>query len=475
MNAGRFQGDTWAVSRRVPPFEYEGLTRDLNIEKADLNRSKVASTYGSARLDYEYVDGTMSTAEAGITQVENEVLVTGIGRVQVPKAIKPWGRVSYNSNHWYVQLWGAGRNSLRPQVSLALDLPLEEQSFIGQADVQYRFSGLDENLSVILGAAHRYQSVDTKGTLTLMAHHDNLSGLYAQIEYKILDELKSIIAGRWDRSTLHESQFSPKIALVWSPVPGHSFRATFNKAFQAPNYAELFLHVVPPKDPSQFVQLAFFGNEHLSVEKITGYELGYKGVFGDVLFLSVDGYYNQLRDFITDLTPNVNLQYGGSETLPGENFERTIFSYGNAGKVNEAGFEVSMNYYLTNALQFNANYSFFTFEVTEEHTEHDLLPNAPGYKINGGVSYGVDDWQIGLSVKYVPTFDWKAGVYRTDPVTGRGRVVAYTLLNVNASYKFTPHLELGLNVTNLLDRQHYEILGGSLIGRRALASLTAFF
>ncbi len=468
INAGRFQGDTWSVSRPSSvngvlsfPFDYEGLNPFLNAEVVPLNRGKVASTYGSARVDYDDYDAaTTITGEAGITQVENEVLVTGIGRVQIPKAIKPWARVSYNSDHLFVQGWGTGRSSLEPQLSLSTGLPLDEKSFITQLDAQYRFSALDDQLFVIIGGSQRFQSVDTKGTLTLDAHHDNLSGLYSQIEYRFIDELKAIIAGRIDRSTLANSQFSPKVALVWTPIVGHSFRATFNKAFQAPNYSELFLNVKHP-----IRNLVYFGNENLVVEKITGYEIGYKGIFGERVYVTLDGYYNQLKDFITDLAPSVNPKYPGQITLPGETITRTVWSYGNAGEVNESGFELGVNYYVDEFLSFNANYSFFDFKILSQNANDVLLPNAPKHKANAAVNYQRDNYQIGVSVKYIPRYDWAAGIYK-------GPILTYTLVNLSASYQFTHQLGLTLNVTNLLDRRHYQIFGGSLIGRRAVVGMT---
>jgi iron complex outermembrane receptor protein len=477
INVGRWQSDTWSVSRKAdfttsPPkvtFEYSGLNTFLNGEAIDLDRSKVASTYGSGRLDYEYGQGGTSTFEGGMTQVENEVLVTGIGRVQVPKAIKPWGRISHSTEHWNVQVWGSGRNSIRPQVSLSTGLPLEEQSFIGQVDVQYRELALDDRLALTIGVSHRLQSVDTKGTLTLDAHSDNMSGLYSQMEYKFVDEVKAIVAGRVDRSTLHATQFSPKIAFVWSPLPAHSFRVSYNRAFQSPNYSELFLYVKHPR-----LLVAYFGNEDLSVEKIAGYEFGYKGILGDALFVTLDAYHNQLTDFITDLTPGVNPKYPGQMVLPGENVRRTIWSYGNAGDVEESGFEVALNYYVTDALRFNANYAQFGFRVTKLNGLDALVPNAPRYKLNGGVTYSKEAVTAGLSVKYVPSFEWKAGIYRTDP-NGYGKILAYTLLDAQVSYKISHSLEASLNVTNLLDRSTYQILGGSLIGRRTIVSLTTFF
>jgi iron complex outermembrane receptor protein len=468
VNAGRTQGDTWSVSRPTLlngaltfPFEYANLNPFLNTEVVPLSRNKVSSTYGSGRVDYEFEEGGRTTLEGGITQVENEVLVTGIGRVQVPKAVKPWGRANYSNEHLYAQAWVAGRNSLKPQVSLSTGLPLEEKSFISQLELQYRFSALEEKLFVILGAAHRYQSVGTKGTLTREDHYDNLSGLYGQLEYKLIEEVKAVLAGRWDRSTLHSTQFSPKVALVWTPVVGHSIRATFNKAFQAPNYSELFLNVKHP-----IRNLVYFGNEDLVVEKITGYEVGYKGVFSNSLFITLDGYYNQLKDFITDLAPSVNPKYPGQITLPGENITRTVWSYGNAGKVTEEGFELSANYYLTDNLQLTANYAFFDFTVNEKNANDVLLPNAPKHKVNAGVTYREPKWEVSVSTKYVPTFDWAAGIYK-------GPILAYTLVNLSGAYRLTPHLEFGVNITDLLDRKHYQIFGGSLIGRRAIFSMTA--
>ncbi len=469
VNAGRFQGDTWSVSRPSSvngvlsfPFEYGGLNPFLNAEVVPLNRGKVTSSYGSARVDYDDYDaGTTITGEGGITQVENEVLVTGIGRVQIPKAIKPWGRLSYNSDNLYVQGWATGRTSLQPQLSLSTGLPLDEKSLIGQLDAQYRFSAFEERLYIIVGGSHRYQSVDTKGTLTLAAHHDNLSGVYSQLEYRFADELKAIIAGRLDRSTLHKSQFSPKVALVWTPIVGHSIRATFNKAFQAPNYSELFLNVKHP-----FRNLVYFGNENLIVERITGYEVGYKGIFAEQMYVTFDVYYNQLKDFITDLAPSVNPKYPGQITLPGETITRTVWSYGNAGEVNESGFEIGINYYIDEHLSFNANYSFFDFKIVQQNINDALLPNAPKHKANAGINYRQDKYEIGMTVKYVPRFDWAAGIYK-------GPILTYTLVNLSGSYQFTPQLALTVNVTNLLDRQHYQIFGGSLIGRRAIVGMTA--
>lgn len=471
VNAGRFQGETWSVSRKNLSFEYPGFTI-LNNEEIDLPTNKVASTYGSARVDYDYAGGGRATIEGGFSQVEDEIFVTGIGRVQVPKATKPWGRVSHTSDHLYLQLWVAGRNSAEPQLSLSSGLPLIERSMISQADIQYRGALIDKTLFLIGGASIRYQTVETDGTLMLEDRKDNATGIYAQLEYSLSEQLKFVGATRWDRSTIHSNQISPKIAAVWSPSRSHSMRATFNKAFQAPNLSELYLFVLRTAT-NPFTGLksyfAYHGNSALNVEKITGYELGYKGVFGNSLFVTVDGYFNVLRDFITDLAPGVHPDYPQPVILPGDSVLRAIWSYSNAGKVHERGAEVALNFYLGDSWIFDVNYAFFDFSVLEKGEKDILIPNAPKHKVNAGITYRHTNlFEAGLTIKHVPAFDWAAGIFQ-------GPVPGYTLVNVAGNYHLLGNLEVGLNISNVFDRRHYQIFGGSLLGRRTIVSLTATF
>jgi iron complex outermembrane receptor protein len=454
INVGRFQGDTWSQSRTTS-LEYAGLS-GLNKEVVPVNDGKIGTSYGSTRIDYDVSDSSSATVEGGMSQVENEIYITGIGRIQVQRAIKPWGRVNFTDQHFNAQVWASGRNSLDPQISLATGLPLFEKSMSVQGDLQYHFTELNNRLSLIGGMSYRYQTIDTKGSLMLASHNDNTSGIYGQAEYTLPLQLKAVAALRWDRSTLQADEVSPKGALVWTPLPDQSFRVTYNKAYQSPNYSELFLHV---RDP--ITHFSYFGNDNLVSENIDGYEFGYKGIFQNAVFITFDAYYNQLRDFITDLSQGVNPQYTTTDSV--------ILSYGNAGKVTESGFEVAANYYLSEEWMLSANYSLFNFTIQEQNEKDPILPNAPQFKINGGITYrNRNVYDVGVSVKYVPSFDWSAGIYQ-------GPILAYTLVNLAASYQITPHLQFGCNVSNLFDRVHYEIFGGSLLRRRAMLSLTTTF
>lgn len=195
--------------------------------------------------------------------------------------------------------------------------------------------------------------------------------------------------------------------------------------------------------------------------------MGYKGIFSNDLFVTVDAYYNQMKDFVTDLAAGVNPKYPAAGLFQNDPLSpRNIWSYINAGRVNETGCDVGVNYYLSESWQMDANFSLFDFEVLEKNQNDILIPNSPKYRISGGVTYAsADKYDVKLSMKYVPTFDWAAGIFI-------GKIPAYALVNLSASYRFSERIGFNLAVSNLLDREHYEIFGGSLIGRRAIITTT---
>jgi len=583
INIGGIRSDTWTVSRdsaRAKPgsiytdratgfkkgtFEYP----DLLVEAKKYDPDKLSSLYGSLRVDRDFEGGAFLTAETGISQTENEVVLTGIGRVHVARARRPYGRVAYTSANFYAQFWAAGRKAMGPHYSLQSGGPLITTSENAHLEFQHNFDVADNRLRVVWGASHRYQHENTENTLMPAPRFDNSSGIFAQAEYKFTDRLKGLVAGRFDRSTLHDDQVSPKAAIVFSPVSDHSLRLTFNRAFQVPNYSELFLEAnvgAPSPSPRQLelgleqyfaavkaslpaalvsplnlpsnlpwefrtlTRVLALGNKSLKVEKITGWEVGYKGLIENRVYVTVDAYVNRLTDFVTDLLPAVNQSYptyslsdGGTNipknlsdlntlynqlnlpathplrqnlavlqagylslasqlgpllaTLPGG--ERAgVISYTNAGKVDERGFEVAARISLTDEISVDANWAYFDFKV-KERKEVDvgggvkltdiLLPNAPKHKVNLTLSYASRaGYNAGVTMKWVTGYPWAAGIFS-------GNVPEYTIVNLVAGYQITKNVHLGVNVYNLFDRKHYELFGGSMLERRALGTITTTF
>ena len=592
INAGYNRSDTYTRSRTLRDGsslqqEYEPATdepvgpvleaRPLNGQTADPatgaplgDRTPLQNAYGSARLDYYLNNGAVLSADGGGAQVENEVFVTGIGRVQVLKAMKPYARLSLAHDRYNIFGFWNSRTSLDPQYSLVSGLPLEERSDIFHVEGQQNWNFSSERGRVVYGASYRNTRVNTSGTLMNLANDDRSDDYYSaygQLEYKLTPQFRIVGAGRVDDGSLFDTQFSPKGALVFSPDESHSFRFSVNRAFQTPNYSEFFLQVpvAPPSTgpfsieagiqnyyqavqassgsfpPGSFNGLTFhtalpwefspqtqalaLGNADLEVEKVTGWELGYKGSLSNNIYVTADFYINQLTDFVTDLLPGVNpsfptfqltdgglnvpadlaamdarlasfglppthalrapipvLQAGYAATLAGTTIQGApalatmpdgsraiVLSYTNAGKVTERGVELGLGYQFTPEFRADVSFTGFDFTVKSQQTGDKLLPNTPSKKANLALSYvGEQGFDANVSLRLVDGYEWAAGIFS-------GYVPSSEFLNAGAGFRVNNNLRVHATATNVLDQKRFQMYGGSVIGRRVLGGLTANF
>jgi outer membrane receptor protein involved in Fe transport len=545
-----------------------GQTVDGTTGVASGEADDLRNIYGSGRFDFYMDNGSIFTAEGGAAQVENEVFVTGIGRVQVAKALRPWAKLGWTADNFDLMGWYSGRSSSDPQVSLGTGADLEESSAIFHFEGQYNRSLANDQARVVLGASYRNYNVDTKQTLMNAANDDRSDGYYSaygQFEYEPIPQLRFVAAARVDDGTLFETQFSPKGAIVYSPDDNHSIRASVNRAFQTPNYSEFFLNVqsgvsaspasleggllqyyatlqdplvvgptlaaamsslgLPSTLPWNFdaqTPVMALGNANLDVEKVTGWEVGYKGNIADNAYVSVDFYYNQLSNFVTDLLFGANptqfpqfdmgagtnvltelatidailagamlpanhpLRATNTALLDGYNtlannpaltnlagVGRAIYlSYAQAGEVDETGVEVGIGYGFTPEFRVDGTYTYFEFDVQDPGAVaagQTIVPNTPRHKGTIGLTYtGLQGFDAAVNARFVEEHDWSAGVFA-------GRVPASQNVDVNVGYRFNNNFRAYVNATNLLDQKRFQLYGGSIIQRRLLGGVTTTF
>ncbi|HEX5963673.1 MAG TPA: TonB-dependent receptor, partial [Gemmatimonadales bacterium] len=321
-------------AREVTPLS--GQSKDPVTGAPLGDRSPLENAYGSARLDYYLNNGSVLSADGGAAQVQNEVFVTGIGRVQVLKAIKPYARVALAPDRYNLFAFWNSRTSIDSQVALSSGAPLEERSDIFHLEGQQNWNFQEERGRVVYGASYRNTRVNTFGTLMDPVNddrNDDYYSAYGQVEYKLIPELRLVGAARVDDGSLFDTQFSPKGAVVFTPQENHSFRFSVNRAFQTPNYSEFFLrapagapttgpatieagienyytqvqaslppaalagltlHSSLPWNFSGQTQVLALGNPGLDVETVVGWELGYKGSLSNTLYFTADFYINEL-------------------------------------------------------------------------------------------------------------------------------------------------------------------------------------
>jgi iron complex outermembrane receptor protein len=298
--------------------------------------------YGALRLDKYQVDEALLTFDAGWYSIEGPVFQTGIGRVQIIKARRPFFRVNWSDPHWNVLGHYATRTG--DQTNLIKNLPdiwsrlyTDTKRFGFEAQGNWWF--LQEKLRWVIGTAHTEERVDSadpetgEQTVVFESIDANRQAVFTQLDWRANRFLSVVLAGRVDRSTLHDTQFSPKVALVYRINPKNSIRLTYNQAFQVANYSEFFLQakidsfpiggfaraVCSPGgidcgfDEDEFIPIVASGQDDLVLEKTKAWEFGYTGLLGKRVFITADYYSAKNDNFITDLIPQIGTVFGDIE------------------------------------------------------------------------------------------------------------------------------------------------------------------
>ena len=488
----------------------------LRREAVPLAEDEVKIGFGGLRLDKYFGDSAVLTMEGGTADLSGPTFQTGIGRVQVTDVQRPWTRLNFNLPHWNFLGYYDTRKA-EDQVALASGARLFEDSSNLHFELQGNVGFANDKGFLVGGAAYHQQDVDTSndagfGTLMAEAHKEDQQALFGQLEYSFTSKLKTVVAARYDDSTLHDSQFSPKGSVVYSFTPNQTLRVTYNEAFQVPNYSEFFLRVPAGAPITAFAPLEnalapvlggqtlglrsipifALGNDSLELEEITTFEVGYSGIFGGKAYVTLDYYQSDIENFVTDLLPGVNPDFPGYTPpafLPapvatqvlntlrgglGANFRgltsingqpTLVLSYANAGAVDTEGIDLALNYYVSSQWTVDFSYSWFDFEVKEQALGDQLLPNSPENKWNAGLTYNGS--KLGASVKYrwVDDFRWAAGVFVGD-------VPSYDLVDLSANYRLNDYFAFGVDISNLFDDEHFQTFGGDLLARRALGHVT---
>lgn len=524
--------------------EYLGLRNDVRaLSDAHKRPFQVAAT---ARFDYDLHNNDRIVLEGGYAASGNEMYVNQTGRLIVQRVEKPFARLAYNSERFNVQgIWNRRNTPDKQIVYNAMAASLETSDVYG-VDAQYNNSLMDGKLKYVTGVMAEYQDInspaytDTIGVnsqgnpltegvgLTDPTHMIGrfLSG-YAQAEYVASKMLSFIGAARIDASNVFNTQFSPKLAIVFQPESGHAFRLTYNRSFLRPAYTELY-RKSPAGAPANLTRIGSvvdsvtsaitgqpvsanlnlgvtpqwnLGNVTLTPETANSIEFGYRGKPVKGLSVEFSGYWNRRTNLISSplggLAPGlyapVKSNTGTAEfnaiadsVLRAElgklnpNFSSMLATYNNGNAlviaptniavVDELGAEVGATYFITDQFSLLANYAYIDVAVSDNTVPAQrILPNTSRHRINVGLDYlELGKYDASLNLKYVEGFNWIAG-------TQQGFVPAYAVLNFNAGVYVVPEVRVGINAFNLLDREHYQIFGGTILRRQVTGNVTYTF
>lgn len=326
-----------------------------------------------------------------------------------------------------------------------------------------------------LGSSHRlifggnYRRNTISGTqLMTTGHHEDRVGVYLQDDWRFTANLTVNAGIRVDLHNELNPTYSPRVALIYSPIPNHTIRLSGSVAYRSPTLVET----------SQELQRTLtlfgadntstlFGNKNLAPEQIVSYEAGYQGwYFAHRVRLRADVFYNRLSDLIVPTQIDMN---GNGLYL-------------NQGQTDIYGGETGIEYLATAWLRGFAN---FAYQEVADQTSIDLRGQrgAPRIKINAGLE---GNWNNGLNaeavVHYVDSATYPvdqnfltfAGLGLIPPsAVPNSRVGHYTLLNLRCGYRFWhDHAEAAISVFNTLNDRHQEHPLADVLGSRVMGWLT---
>jgi iron complex outermembrane receptor protein len=588
------------LSHGADPTDRVG-NRDFSVERWT----------AEARADYQAGERTELSLASGRAQAGSAIDLTGFGAVQV----RDWSYAYYQARvthaDWFVQAFmnvnGAGGTYL-----LRTGEPVIDHSRVYAAQVQHT-SNIGARHTLVYGLDALRTDPRTGRTRNGRNEDDDQIdelGGYVQSETRLTPRVDLVAAARLDgNSRLPAAIFSPRAAIVVKPSDSHTWRLSFNRAFETPTTDNLFLDYVPrtlpvvpynvraigvpasgltfrhdcngglcmrspfgesadlalPVDGTLVWQklvtgLNAFGvadlrsipapsstdvrstlrllniadDAHPRFDAVTAdavhdirrlrervvntLETGYKGIFGEVLRLGFDVYYETRNNFVAAPiveTPNVFFEAGqvgqagtlanylarfmpadtaaklatfiggvaGSPILTGVPLGTVspegplagstdlLITFRNSGTLRRWGTDVgaqwlpTQQWTLTGALSWT-NKDFFPAAKTGGYS--DLALNAPRYRGSLGVTHR--DRARGLTTylrgRYVAGFPMLSGVYS-------GEVPGYATVDGGLAYRLPSHerLLVTVNGQNLLGKIHREFIGAPMLGRMVVAQV----
>lgn len=405
------------------------------------------------------------------------------------------------------------------------------QSKYYHAEGQYDFSNQIKFVDVQVGGNFRLYDMFTNGTL-----YDDLNkdvkiregGAFVQVSKRFLnDKLKFTFSERYDKNENFEGRFTPRVSGVFSPSEKHSFRSSFQSGFRNPTPGDqyIFLNVGPiiilggvPSNSeglnvyensytaasvgafgSAFGQAVGSGTpppqalmnnlslleksdvDYIKPERISTFEIGYRGLWMDNLSVDFNYYYSKYTDFIINtvvIRPDSEILLEDGSYNPAAAMDilsgniQAFQLYTNAADVvSSQGATLGLNYLLPKGYSLGVNGTWASFDLMEADARNIPAFNTPEFRT--GVTFGNSALteRLGFNVawRWQDAFDWRGTLTQLRP----GRIDAYSMVDAQLSYRLPEWksiVKIGAN--NLFDNQIYQAYGSPTVGGLYYISLT---
>jgi iron complex outermembrane receptor protein len=473
VSAGAYTQDplarpTGTIPGSFPPTEYPSYQNQGTTQpKLDV------------RVDYDFADGNQNLIFAGGIAGTDGIIHTGIGPFDIQRgSTLGYGKMNYQRGAFKLNFFANILDGEAPAL-LAID------PFTGQP-IEFTFDTQTYDVEVgnsnVIGTKHilSYGGNFRRNTFDLsiapLGDSRSEAGAYIQDDIFLSEHFRWNIGGRIDYfSNLDDPVFSPRTSLLIRPVPEHSIRISFNRAYRSPSFTNNYLltAIVRPLnlgilDPrlegfTYFLPVAAVGNQDLKEEFLTAYEIGWTGTFANRTTANVSFYINDTED---SMIFTASEYYNSQNPPPGWPLPPAVldflisigqglpskFTYLNFPKYRDKGVELSMDTRVNENVNAFANYSYQAKPDPQGRFDEEELNWPPKHRFNIGMGFNYGKYFGNVSVNYTDEAIWQ------DVLEFRGPTEAFTLLNAGFGInwkegKITTSVK-GTNLTNTKAQQH---------------------
>ena len=286
--------------------------------------------------------------------------------------------------------------------------------------------------------------------------------LFAENEWRMLPDLALTLGGRYENHDAFGGHFSPRIYLVWNTTDQWTLKGGVSRGYKTPTLNQL--HDGISGVTRQGTTLTI-GTPDLDPEITTNTEFGAYYDNLNNFSANITLFHNQFKDKIDDGTPIPNCFATGNLNQPGctsfgSGFTQESFAQStNIGKAVTRGVELGSRWDFAPAWSLSTHYTWTDSEQRSGNNQGAPLTNTPEHLLFARVS-----WAATPSLKL-----WLKGEYRSERerftdrydnlsadnralLDAAGKLKAYEVFHLGASYRASQQLTLNAVLYNLLDK-----------------------
>ena len=234
-----------------------------------------------------------------------------------------------------------------------------------------------------------------------------------------------------------DEQYNPKLGLIYNLTGSTILKGSAGRVSTFPPLMYLIGDYECPPGRTML------GNPQLKTEYSYSYEAGIEQYFGNSFMLRLTGFYNDIRDWMQEVTTN------------DPKYSAVSVRWENVEKAETSGVEVEAEYYPFAYLKLFANYNYTDSKIKEfqdkghnyknSDLEGNQFPTQPYYRINSGITWSDPDIAtISITQRYVGKRYWD--------IENDVELDDYITFDVKASKEITKWLTVSLEVTDIFDK-----------------------